>query len=111
VSKHDAVFEPLLGKRRSVRRALLEVAERWARSPIEDGGVRAALEESVRHLIHRGAIRGELPAGVDAAALAREFVAGLAAGRGPRRWGGCFQAPGDQTSPRACHFFQICRSF
>jgi len=82
VSKHDAVFEPLLGKRRSVRRALLEVAERWARSPIQDGGVRAALEESVRHLIHRGAIRGELPAGVDAAALAREFVAGLAAGEG-----------------------------
>jgi len=36
----------------------------------------------VRHLIHRGAIRGELPAGVDAAALAREFVAGLAAGEG-----------------------------
>ena len=56
MSKHDAVFEPLLGKRRSVRRALLEVAERWARSPIEDGGVRAA--------------------------LAREFVAGLAAGEG-----------------------------
>ena len=82
MSKHDAVFEPLLGKRRSVRRALLEVAERWARSPIEDGGVRAALEESVRHLIHRGAIRGELPAGVDAAALARAFVTGLAAGEG-----------------------------
>lgn len=82
MSEHDAVFEPLLGKRRSVRRALLEVAERWARSPIEDGGVRAALEESVRHLIHRGAIRGELPAGVDAAALAREFVAGLVAGEG-----------------------------
>jgi hypothetical protein len=93
VSKHDAVFEPLLGKRRSVRRALLEVAERWARSPIEDGGVRAALEESVRHLIHRGAIRGELPAGVDAAALAREFVAGLAAGEGTAAVGRVFPGP------------------
>ena len=93
MSKHDAVFEPLLGKRRSVRRALLEVAERWARSPIEDGGVRAALEESVRHLIHRGAIRGELQAGVDAAALAREFVAGLAAGEGTAAVGRVFPGP------------------
>jgi hypothetical protein len=76
-----------------VRRALLEVAERWARSPIEDGGVRAALEESVRHLIHRGAIRGELPAGVDAAALAREFVAGLAAGEGTAAVGRVFPGP------------------
>jgi len=93
VSKHDAVFEPLLGKRRSVRRALLEVAERWARSPIEDGGVRAALEESVRHLIHRGAIRGELPAGVDAAALAREFVAGLGGRGGDPAVGRVFPGP------------------
>jgi len=80
MSGHDAVFEPLLGKRRTVRQALLEVAERWTRTPIGDPDVRAALEDSVRHKIVRGAIGGELPAGTDAPALARAFVAGLVAG-------------------------------
>jgi hypothetical protein len=36
----------------------------------------------VRHKIVRGAIGGELPAGTDAPALARAFVAGLVAGEG-----------------------------
>jgi hypothetical protein len=82
MSQHDPVFEPLLGKRRTVRQALLEVAERWARTPIDDPGVRAALEDAVRHKIHRGEIGRELPAGTDAAGLARAFVAGLMAGEG-----------------------------
>ncbi len=79
---HDAVFEPLLGKRRTVRQALLEVAERWTRTPIADPEVRAALESSVRHKMLRGEIGGELPVGTDPAALARAFVDGLVAGEG-----------------------------
>jgi hypothetical protein len=82
MSTHDAVFEPLLGKRRTVRQALLEVAERWTKAPIDDPGVRAALEDAVRHKIRRGEIAGELPSGTDAAALARAFVAELVAGQG-----------------------------
>ena len=82
MSEHDAVFEPLLGKRRTVRQALLEVAERWNRAPIGDPAVRAELEDAVRHKIRRGAIAREMPAGTDAAVLAREFVAGLVAGEG-----------------------------
>jgi len=82
MSEHDAVFEPLLGKRRTVRQALIEVAERWARAPIGDPGARAELENAVRHKILRGAIGGELPAWTDAAELARQFVAGLVAGEG-----------------------------
>jgi len=82
VSGHDAVFEPLLGKRRTVRQALSEVAERWLRTPIADPEVQAALESSVRHKILRGAVGGELPPGTDAAALARAFVTALVAGEG-----------------------------
>jgi len=82
MSQHDLVFEPLLGKRRTVRQALLEVAERWTKAPIEDPRVRAALEDAVRHKILRGEIAGELPSGTDAAALARAFVAALVAGEG-----------------------------
>ena len=82
MSSHDAVFEPLLGKRRTVRQALLEVAERWGSSPIDDAGARAALEDAVRHKLLRGEIDGELPEGSDALALARAFVAGLVAGEG-----------------------------
>jgi hypothetical protein len=82
MSSRDAIFEPLLGKRRSVRQALAEVAERWAATPIDDAEGRAALEDAVRHKILRGEIGGELPQGVDAAALARAFVAGLVAGEG-----------------------------
>lgn len=84
MSGHDALFEPLLGKRRTVRQALSEVAERWTRAPIDQADVRTALEESVRHKILRGELGGELPAGTDAAALARAFVAGLVAGEGTR---------------------------
>ncbi|HZJ54403.1 MAG TPA: hypothetical protein VFD38_09730, partial [Myxococcaceae bacterium] len=82
MSSHDAVFEPLLGKRRTVRQALIEVAERWASSPIDDAEGRAALEDAVRHKLLRGEIGGELPEGTDAAALARAFVGGLVAGEG-----------------------------
>jgi hypothetical protein len=82
VSGHDAVFEPLLGKRRTTRQALLEVAERWVRTPIQDAGVRASLEDAVRHKILRGEIGREIPGGVDAAGLARAFVAALVAGEG-----------------------------
>lgn len=82
MSRHDAVFEPLLGKRRTVRQALSEVAERWTRTPIDEPDLRSALEDSVRHKIFRGELSGELPAGTDAAALARGFVAGLVAGEG-----------------------------
>jgi hypothetical protein len=82
VSDHDPVFEPLLGKRRTVRQALVEVAERWATAPIEDPGVLAALEDAVRHKIRRGEIAGEIPPGTDAAVLARAFVAALVAGKG-----------------------------
>ena len=82
MNEHDAVFEPLLGKRRTVRQALLEVAEQWGRTPIGDPAVRAELEDAVRHKIRRGEIGREMPAGTDAAVLAREFVAGLLAGEG-----------------------------
>jgi hypothetical protein len=90
VSEHGAVFEPLLGKRRTVRQALLEVAERWSRTPIADPAVRAELEDAVRHKIRRGQIGREMPAGTDAAGLAREFVAGLVAGEGVRAVGRVF---------------------
>ncbi|HEY1334381.1 MAG TPA: hypothetical protein VGF31_09000 [Myxococcaceae bacterium] len=82
MSGHDAVFEPLLGKRRTVRQALSQVAERWTRAPIEDPEVQASLENSVRHKILRGQVGGELPPGTDAAALAHAFVSGLVAGEG-----------------------------
>ncbi len=82
MSAHDPLFEPLLGKRRTVRQALVEVAERWAAAPIEDAGARGAFEEAVRHLLQRGKMRRELPPGIDPAARARAFVAALAAGRG-----------------------------
>ena len=82
MTRHDPVFEPLLGKRRTVRQALIEVAERWTRTPIHDVSARAALEDAVRHKILRGEIDRELPAGTDAAALARAFLAGLVAGEG-----------------------------
>jgi hypothetical protein len=82
VRGHDDVFEPLLGKRRTVRQALSEVAERWTRAPIADPEVQAALENSVRHKILRGEVGGELPAGTDADALAHAFVTGLVAGEG-----------------------------
>ncbi|HVP63147.1 MAG TPA: hypothetical protein VMT11_21500 [Myxococcaceae bacterium] len=82
MNPHDPVFEPLLGKRRTVRQALIEVAERWTRSPIEEAAGRAALEDAVRHKLQRGEINRELPPGIDAVALAREFVAGLVAGEG-----------------------------
>ncbi|HUM12503.1 MAG TPA: hypothetical protein VLT82_16265 [Myxococcaceae bacterium] len=82
MSPHDPVFEPLLGKRRTVRQALIEVAERWTASPIEDPGARAALVDAVRHKLLRGEIDRELPQGIDAETLARDFVAGLVAGLG-----------------------------
>ncbi|HET9036973.1 MAG TPA: hypothetical protein VFN45_12230 [Myxococcaceae bacterium] len=82
MSSRDAVLEPLLGKRRTVRQALVEVAERWAAAPIEDAEGRAALEDAVRHKILRGEIGGELFRGVDASGLARAFVTGLVAGEG-----------------------------
>jgi hypothetical protein len=82
VSGRDAVFEPLLGKRRTTRQALVEVAERWGQSPIEDAVGRSALEDAVRHKLLRGQIGGEVPAGADAAALARAFVGALVAGEG-----------------------------
>ena len=83
MSQHDPVFEPLLGKRRAVRQALLEVAERWTRTPIKDSGVRAALEDAVRHLLRRGQIAGQLRADADPSLLARSFVEGLVKGEGP----------------------------
>ena len=82
MSGHDEIFEPLLGKRRTTRQALVEVAERWARAPIQEAAVRASLEDAVRHKILRGEIARELPAGADAAGLARAFVAALVAGEG-----------------------------
>ncbi len=82
MSSRDGVLEPLLGKRRTVRQALVEVAERWAAAPIEDAEGRAALEDAVRHKILRGEIGGELSREVDASGLARAFVAGLVAGEG-----------------------------
>ena len=82
MNTHDPVFEPLLGKRRTVRQALIEVAERWTSTPIHDAGARAALEDAVRHKILRGEVSGEMPKGSDAAGLARAFVAALVAGEG-----------------------------
>ena len=82
MSRHDPVFEPLRGKRRTVRQALIEVAERWTAAPIADPGARAALVDAVRHKLLRGAIDGELPEGIDAAVLGRQFVAGLVEGEG-----------------------------
>ncbi len=82
MSAHDPVFEPLLGKRRTVRQALIEVAERWTSSPVEDAAGRAALENAVQHKLLRGEIDGEVPPGIDAAALARQYVAALVAGEG-----------------------------
>ncbi len=82
MSAHDALFEPLHGKRRTVRQSLIEVAERWERSPLADAGGRAALEDAVRHALRRGEISRELPAGTDITALAGAFVAGLVAGEG-----------------------------
>lgn len=82
MNTHDPLFEPLLGKRRSVRQALTEVAERWASAPIVDAAGQAALEDAVRHKLLRGGIGREIPADIDAAALARAFVADLVAGQG-----------------------------
>jgi len=83
LSRHDGVFEPLRGKRRTVRQALTEVAERWARHPVKDAVVRAALEDAVRHLLRRGQIDGQLPADTDLTQLAQSFVDGLVRGEGP----------------------------
>ena len=83
MSGHDAVFEPLLGKRRTVHQALSEVAERWTRIFIDQADVRfLRLGGFGQARDLRGEIDGELPAGTDAAALARAFVAGLVAGEG-----------------------------
>lgn len=82
MSARDDVLEPLRGKGRTVRQALTEVAERWVRGPLEGADGSRALEDAVRHLLRRGEIRRELPAGLDAAALARAFVVGLRAGQG-----------------------------
>ena len=82
MSVPDALFEPLRGKGRTVRQALGEVALRWEAAPLTGVGARSALEESVRHLLLRGRIRGELPAGADPAAAAHAFVEALVAGRG-----------------------------
>jgi hypothetical protein len=82
MSTRDALFEPLYGKRRTVRQALIEVAERWGRSPLADAGGRAALEDAVRHALRRGEIARELPAGTDLTAVAAAFVDGLVAGEG-----------------------------
>jgi len=82
MSAHDPLFEPLLGKRRTVRQALVEAAERWATAPIDEPRARGAFEDAVRHLLERGKMRRELPPGVDAAARARAFVEALAAGQG-----------------------------
>ncbi len=93
MNARDLVLEPLLGKRRRIREALVEVAERWVSHPLADAEGRAALEDAVRHKLLRGEIGRELPAGVDAAALARAFVAGLIAGEGA--------AAVDRVVPRA----------
>lgn len=81
MSTRDAVLEPLRGKGRTVRGALTEVAERWVTARLDDADV-GALEDAVRHLLRRGVICRELPAGIDAEALARVFVRGLQAGQG-----------------------------
>jgi hypothetical protein len=80
MSVDEGVFEPLRGKRRAVRQALVEVAERWTRHPLRDAARQAALEDAIRHLLRRGQIRHELPAGADPSALARAFVEALVAG-------------------------------
>ena len=82
MSVHDGVFEPLRGKRRAVRQALVEAAERWTANPIADPSVRRKLEEAVAHLLKRGQIRREVATTVDAGALAQAFVRALAEGKG-----------------------------
>jgi hypothetical protein len=82
VNAAEAMLEPLRGKGRTVRQALTEVARRWAAGPLVDAVGRTALEDAVRHLLRRGEIRGELPAGIDAAAMARAYVDALVVGRG-----------------------------
>jgi hypothetical protein len=82
LSAHDGVFEPLRGKRRAVRQALIETAERWATNPIADPSERLAFEEAVGHLLRRGQIRNELSPAADPAALAHAFVRGLVEGKG-----------------------------
>jgi hypothetical protein len=79
---YDGVFEPLRGKRRAVRQALIEAAERWTANPIADPSVRMALEEAVAHLLKRGQLRKELPPAADPGALAQTFVRGLMEGKG-----------------------------
>jgi hypothetical protein len=76
-----------------VRQALIEVAERWTRQPIADAAVRRELEDAIQHLLRRGEISGQFPAGVDAAALAHRFVAGLEAGEGPAAVARVFPPP------------------
>lgn len=78
----DALLEPLLGKRRTVRQALTEVAERWQAGPSVDASGRRALEDAVQHLLRRGQIGREVPGSADPAALARAFVEGLVDGEG-----------------------------
>lgn len=78
----EAVLEPLRGKGTTVRQALTEVARRWAAGPLVEPRAREALEDAVRHLLRRGEIRGELPAWIDAAAMARAYVDALVVGRG-----------------------------
>ena len=82
MSVHDGVFEPLRGKRRAVRQALIEAAERWAANPIADPSVHRELEAAVAHLLRRGQLRKELPDVADPAALAQTFVSALVHGRG-----------------------------
>jgi hypothetical protein len=82
VNALEAVLEPLRGKGRTVHQALTEVAQRWASGPLADAGGRRALEDAVHHLLRRGAIRGELPAGIDAAAISQAYVDALVAGEG-----------------------------
>ena len=82
MSVHDGVFEPLRGKRRGVRQALIEAAERWTANPIADPSVRMALEDAVAHLLRRGQLRKELPEAADPGALAQTFVSALVHGRG-----------------------------
>jgi len=82
MTDHDGVFEPLRGKRRRVRQALLETAERWGKSPVGDPAMREALGEAVQHLLRRGQIGGEVSAAADAEALGRAFVTALVQGKG-----------------------------
>jgi hypothetical protein len=82
VSVHDGVFEPLRGKRRAVRQALLEAAERWTANPIADPSLRRELEAAVAHLLRRGQIQKELPEAADPAMLAETFVSALVHGKG-----------------------------